>query len=409
MKKLFLLAVTIISLPLVAQAPYGVMIDIDMSPYAGAQCLMLPGKALMRTQDYFDLHTYQANLQEGALRAAELIFLWDPLGILMMVTQHEVFGHGYRIRSLGSYYASVVGYGIDVPPPYGPGGGVTSYNITEALTTTDELTITSAGVEATAIMAGELKKKWLLDDQIDARQAMLYLYSEHDLTQYVLGLENPATDPMSSNDMQGYIYWLNATYPDANLTEGELKTRVLINFLDPMTFYSIFSWFKYIGTGETTGIPMIPTFGAKWLPNFRLGLTPFGPETFLETYIKYKKSLTYFYIKGGNFASNHYYGVGIENKSLWRFDNMTIGLRFDGWRQPPYAKYTVASALEGMPSPVRTGGSSYGMALQATSYYPINNSSVLLFLTVGAKTSGFLPGESLYTAPILRIGLFGML
>src|SRR3990167_7892779 len=104
------------------------------------------------------------------------------------------------------------------------------------------------------------------------------------------------------------------------MTLGKLSTLAFLNLLDPMTFYSWYAWFQYIDNGNTTSIPMIPLWGAALLPNFRLGLTPFGPEVFLENFLMYKGNLTYFYIKGGSFASNRYYGFGIENKDLWCYN-----------------------------------------------------------------------------------------
>lgn len=409
MRLLLCIFITILTLPIAAQAPYGGLIDLHMSPYAGSDNLMLPQKALMKGQDRLSLRSYENDPLWSVERAAELIFLWDALGQLMMVTEHEVFGHGYRIRSLGSYYARVSGYDIDAPFPYGNGGGMTYYFISPRLTATQELAINIAGVEATAILASELKKKWLLDGVIDPRQAALYNYSEHDLTQYILHLSGIPTDPSSSNDMQAYIYWLNTTYPDGNLTENTLKAYALINFLDPITFYSLYSWFNYVFTGENTPIPQITIGSIKWLPNFRLGLTPFGPEVFLENYVTYRKSITYFYLKGGTFAHNHYYGIGIENKNIWSYKEYTFGLRFDGWKQPPYASFLVATAKAGIPSPLETGGERLGTALQFTAYYQIPDTPLSLYAVVGAKTSGFLPGESLYTNPILRLGLYGKL
>ncbi|MEI6532010.1 MAG: hypothetical protein WCN87_04235, partial [Chlamydiota bacterium] len=272
--------------PLIAKAPYGLLTDTYMSPYAGADTLMLPQKALMNLQEYLDLRSYQKTFLFGLERTAELIFFWDPMGYLMMVTQHEVFGHGYRIRSLGSYYAEVAGYGMGVPPPYGPGGGFTSYNLSSNLTASKEIAITAAGVEATALLAGELKKKWLLDTELDPRQASLYLYSEQDLSLYIWGgLAGNDFDINSGNDMEAYLFWLNKTYPQGYLSENDLKTYALVNLVDPTTFYSIYAWFNYVATGKNTPIPMIPLFSTRNLPNLRLGLTPFGPEVFLENYL----------------------------------------------------------------------------------------------------------------------------
>ncbi len=407
--RIFLLLILSAHILLSAAAPYGLLTDTYMSPYAGADTLMLPQKALMNLQEYWNLRTCKKNFLFRIERLSELIFLWDPMSYMLMVTQHEVFGHGYRIRSLGSYYATVCGYGMGAPPPYGPGGGFTSYNISPTLTTSKEIAITAAGVEATGLLAGELKKKWILDRKIDPRQASLYLYSEHDLSRYIFeGLSGNEFDLNSGNDMEAYLFWLNSTYPQGYLSENNLKTYALVNLVDPTTFYAIYAWFNYVASGENSSIPMIPLFSTRLLPNLRLSLTPFGPEVLLENYLTYKSQLTYFYFKAGEFAGNQYYGLGIENKTLWSYKKCCFGLRFDGWKQPLYSSYLLIDALDNTPAPAPTTSGSYGAALQATLYYPLTN-KMNIYAVVGGKTSGFLPGESLYTNPILRIGLFGML
>jgi len=51
-------------------------------------------------------------------RALLYFFVYSPLSELVLTTQHEIFGHGWRIRTLGSHVAKVHSYSIHPPFPY---------------------------------------------------------------------------------------------------------------------------------------------------------------------------------------------------------------------------------------------------------------------------------------------------
>ncbi len=51
-----------------------------------------------------------------------MVLIWYPLSEFEVTLQHEVFGHGYRIRDIGSNIVKVQGYEFDPPFPYGDGG-----------------------------------------------------------------------------------------------------------------------------------------------------------------------------------------------------------------------------------------------------------------------------------------------
>ncbi len=391
---------------LLASARYGVMVDPDMSPYASAEDLILADRSLVWAEDYLGVSNRGCTFWDGAERLLELGIVWYPLERFTMVTQHEIFGHGWRIRSLGSSTASVIGYQLDAPPPYGPGGGSTSYTTSDQITTNQMMAIDIGGVEGTAVLANELKKKWVEDGCIDGRMAFLYLETQQDISSYMHSSNN-ANDSTSGHDINAYMYWLNATYPSGHITPGGMRGKSWYNYLDPMSFYSAWALWRYISTGQKVPVPMIQLQDWRLLPNLRVGLSPFCPELYFELFGLYGKQLHYAYIRGGHFGNNHTFGFGWECKRLVRAECcVDLGLRFDGWVQPGSSSYTVAQNGAGILAPLtarhQQAGCNIWLVGSSCVYDPIE-----LEITIGWKSTGFMQGEPLAVGPIARIGLFG--
>ncbi|MES2272587.1 MAG: hypothetical protein V4487_00145 [Chlamydiota bacterium] len=399
--------------PLLSPAIYKISWDIHFSPYAGGEDLLFAHRLVERCQTYLTGKSpivYSKSSYARMWRLSELILLWLPANYMAMVVQHEVFGHGYRIRDINRGRAEVRGYSFNAPPPYGGGGGATSYRFSEDLTTTEESAISIGGVEATAILAQLTKLKWLGSGRIDPRQSILYLLSQHDLNLYIGSLKTQGT--LSGHDIHGYIDALNYTYPDNLLSGARLRSLSWINLADPFTFYAIYSWFHYLSSGKESAIPMI---GSCYLPGLRLGLTPFGPEVFFENYFLQKKQPLYVYFKGGHHAKNNYYGLGFYAPYFWIRKKWTLGARLDLWHQPklllePGTIPTTQIDFDQKPStqdPLypysdrhaeRFGGAGSLIA----SYQ--GESSLGYEVEGGYKSEGFLPGYSLRASPVVRLG-----
>lgn len=398
---------------IMADATYEICWDIDLSPYAGGEDLLFATRLIEKGEIYVvskSSFAYSKSAYARTWRLSELILLWMPENYLATVVQHEVFGHGYRIRDINGDWAKVKGYSIYAPPPYGSGGGATSYKIGENFTTTQESAIAIAGVEATAILAQLTKLKWLEAARIDPRQSLLYLLSQHDLNLYI-GMLKVKDDDLSGHDIHGYLKALNETYPDNILSKGRLRSLSWINLADPFTFYAIYSWFHYLSSGKETKIPMIASY---YLPGLRLGLTPFGPEVFFENYFFYQPYPIYGYVKGGHHAKNKYYGMGLFASRIWLLNRWSFGFRIDLWKQPklllspgsvPFFEIDfdqAPSADDPLYSSSERHASHYGAA-----------GSILISIKAskrcgfegefGYKTQGFLPGYSLYAAPTVRL------
>jgi len=392
-----------------AEPDYQLIGDIDMSPYAGGEDLISVQHYLKEGEDWvLKRPPTEKSWGRGVGRFFELI-AWDIVNTYLMVTQHEIFGHGYRIRDLGRHYAKVSGYEFNWD------GAVTKFHISENLTIPQMTTITIGGVEATAILANRLRFKFLENGRIDGRDSALYLQSEQDLTHYIYSMKNILEPSPGGHDISSYLFYLNSTYPKGYLTKDRLQILAVLNVLDPFTFYAYYAWGKFIVDGKPMHIPMIRIKDYKYLPSARLGLTPFGPEYFLENFLVKDRKPIYFYLKWGSFADNNYFGFGIEQPYLFSKDWLFLGYRFDAWYQPKVLSQKGAIQafnLEENPSLSRVifpypqslldrkiPGASLSLLFEARL-----RDKCYFYLEPGFKTKGFLPGQALRASPIFRGG-----
>ena len=395
------------------ESPYPLGWDIHFSPYSGGPDVLFVHRSLERIEGFSKSSIYYSKAMPARIwRLSELVLGWMAVNYLAVVVQHEIFGHGYRIRDIHRGRAQVNGYSFNAPIPYGPGGAATSYSISDNLTLTEETSIAMAGVESTAILAFLLKINWLTANWIDPRQAILYLLSEHDLNLYIGSLKSQGD--LSGHDISTYIHSLNHTYTSHLISGARLRSLSWINLADPFTYYSIYAWFHYISSGKETSIPMIPVWGAGLLPNVRLGLTPFGPEFFTEFYLRQGKKPLYFYVKGGSHSDNTYLGLGFFAPSIWTVGKWAFGARFDAWRQPKLLltpANTPISEID-LDAPPNQQDPLYSYAQQHRTIYSGALSALVSYQSAGRsgfqtelgyKAQGFLPGYALRPSPTARL------
>ncbi len=396
---------TLVSFSIFAENNYNLVLDPYLSPYIGADDLILAHHMLESSRlTHFGKSMFSKTpTLEKIGRFSELFFLWDPINYASMVAQHEVFGHGYRVRSIYDTGAEVIKYKIGVPPPYGPGGGLTGYKFYPSLTSVFQMTsIASAGVESTSILANRLRLQWLKEQKIPHSQASLYWHSQQDITHYIL-----ATQKARGGDIYEYAQLISRTYGN-NLTLRALKNPAYMNLLDPFTFYSLYSSWKYIFQGAEASIPMIPIGSYKYLPSFRMGLTPFGPEYYLENFLVKEDSPIYFYLRNGSFIGHRYMGLGIEYPSVWKFGTLSLGFRADAWLQPAAnfnsSRYSIDEYISPSWAPIHIDNSRVGTSISLICQKEAwENGS--FFLQIGGKSQGYVPGEELNSGLIFRVGL----
>ena len=404
MKKILFLLLVFINV--FTQESYRIVVDPKFSPYVGAEDLL----TAYQISEFYVKKTFgeSKNITPIGIikRTAEMIFIYQPLANLAVVTEHEVFGHGYRIRDISNSIVKVQGYKIDLPFPYGNGGGATFFEYNEKLTSFQRSAISIGGVEADAIFANRLKMKFVSDQVLDPLKAILYLNSYHDITVYILSMDIDPFITQDGHDIENYIFWLNNSYYDKNLSKSELRKQVLINFADPFTYYSFGSYFYYIFTGKTLHMPMINIKNVKYLFNARIGLAPYGVEYYLDNFFSYKNRPIYGYLKGGRYQTS-YFGAGIDYPTFYINGENAFGFRIDVYYQPKMYFKSGSTTYE----EVQIGYSNqdlnkniFGSSIYFLYDRKIPVKDMSFHLELGYKTKGFIQGESLRDYFNFRIG-----
>jgi hypothetical protein len=114
------------SLAVAGQVASPALIDRNMTMGAGATIVATAGETLARGTDavvpprLFEERGLVRRSANIAYRLMKFAYFEVPQERWLMVANHEVFGHGARLRER---FNGRIGYHVRVPEPYGPGGG----------------------------------------------------------------------------------------------------------------------------------------------------------------------------------------------------------------------------------------------------------------------------------------------
>lgn len=452
-------------------SPLPLVIDQYFSPYASSQDFFVLENELIRIDNYYAGNLFDKKVSKEretpnfkellrpsltnrilgrTLRLTEISLIWTPLNNLIITVQHELFGHGYRLRDLGNKVAHGMEYRIYLPYPYGDGGGFTSYYVTPAMSIHNDVLISLAGTESSALLAHQLSLSWLSKNEIDGREASLHFYGTFDLYNYILSLKDPRStfriyQKREGHDIANYLIKLNGIYPSKISFKEQLENlkfraglSIFTNFFN---YLSTKAEIKYIWSGASTPITKKKGNIRFIMPIYRMGLTPFGSEDVLGLYLLLKSAEPYyFYYKEGRFSQNTYRGIGFENSGIFRINSSQFGLKIDLWGQPAFllnkskdhnvscnlivdgysldttddlrpSTYTIVYDLEFDHS--RNGYTQeelfknhLGAAASLIYQYSFSGKlSNIVYSQIGYKTKGYLPGESIHAGLILRLGM----
>jgi hypothetical protein len=324
-------------------------------------------------------------------RFAKTILLENVQDMLADLIQHEVFGHGARAREFGDEHVT---YELHLYSPYGTGGGMTNFNI--GVSRDKRSSIYIAGVEAEGLLAQAVRLRSLENGSINYRDANLYFVGRLALTQYALGTHD-LQSAFTGNDIASYIIFVAERNPKVTL--ANIRANSLLNFADPLTLAWFYQYFyRYLVCGDVeTPMPMIHVGGIQYLPGFRVALTPFGYDYYLENMLVHDHKV--FIVSLGMGTADHGTSaiLKMEAPNAWSNRLWTVGIDFDAWRQPPL---DLSSNLF---FPV-TGDWNYGALATAHIAYQVSPTFVLS-MQGGYKTQGFIEGEALGAGPIIRAGI----
>ena len=385
-----------------------IIFDRSFSPFSGSEDLLTFHRLVELGEDYALSHVEIKGMPTLSFfgRLVEQVFFWSPINRFLEVVQHEVFGHGFRIRDLGSDKAKVTKYQFDAPFPYGQGGGATHFEIFEPLTVSDLLSIAIAGLEAESIMTNRINIRWLIREKIDPRLASLYTQSKLSAFLYAATSELMSIDGggLDGDDIQSFRLLYNELFPEHPLTTSQIRKELALNFLDPVLFASIFSWYRYLVDGKSTAMPLIRIGPLHFIPSASSFLTPFGIEGALNVYFRVYDKPFYFYIRGGDSASSSF-GIGLESYDVVKWKNISWGFKGHYWQQPDFQTPTSALAFEAGQTLILPSGRINGGAISVVARTKITPKNFSLYTELGAKNEGYLPGYSLKGGLFYRLGV----
>lgn len=367
--------------------PYTFIFDKDASMVVGGNIFIS------------SLHAYQS-IDDAFIPSTEGIKDWTMMagrfgkylleGILFnmgMIAQHEIFGHGARAREFNMHIRK---YRVT------PWSGYTYFKARDfqRLSPSEKTAFISGGVEGTYILAKQLRNQWLDSKYIDEREGHFYLQNVLDQTRYVLSTRHyKDLSPLHGHDIGLYIHEVNKWHRQRVLTAHDLRRKILLDFVDPYTFYSFFSLIKYVVDG-TQGFeyPMIPLGNYQYLPGFRIALAPYGPEYQFINYMRGPEHSIQTTLRYGDNGDKESYGFTMEITRILSSDLLNFDGRIDLWNQPKMHARTS-----------RRAESKFGAAASIIARYRLAPCFEVMG-QLGYKTTGYIPGEFLRHTPIIRAG-----
>jgi hypothetical protein len=382
--------------------------DKDASSISNAQNLLSIHRIIYEFQNknikskYWEENNWKKKSLGIGYRFAKTILLDYQIDYLVHLHQHEIFGHGYRYREFEYEDNS---FNINIAPPYGNGGGFArrgSPNYNRQLGKHEEIMIRSGGMEAAAILSKNLRRRWLINGEINYRESLLYLSTLHDYSAYIYGTKLFNSDE-PGNDVNNYLRTVNSSYgytseDSYKLTLDDISKRTTVNLINTFQLFAVYSYLKeYLFCGEESfKYPMIKLGRTNWLPSIRFGLTPFGSEFIVENFLKTETSILGIDLRLGDNKLDKFWGGGL---SYYRVisNNIQIGSYGNFWIQPPMelGGITRFNTKEG-----------FGGRLVGEINFHLNNSFPIgIYSQIGYKSTGFIEGERLDKGLIMRVGI----
>jgi hypothetical protein len=391
-----------------------IVFDSYVTPAAGSQNLLTVQHALASLEDWaLPLKLGQERSRPGLAlgilyRTGKFLGLDVPQDHMLMVIAHEVFGHGARLRELGS---GRIRYGFDVPIPYGDGGAVTRFRGELPDTPLTFLAIEMAGIEAQHTLADAIAARALARGQLHYREAWLYFESRLTGMTYILTASAHSAD---GHDVADFL----ETFREAckgpactPVTRRDVQRRALLTLADPLLYFSIYGFAaSYVGQGQMASrIPMIPLGrDFQYLPSVRFQLTPYGTEWVFRNAFK-RTSLTGPRAQGRGLTGVTL-RIGATGASTpWGLDvsapEFTLPLL--RWRVKPAVSFWRQPSLNAQETsaPLETG---FGVTAATVLALPRRFRSDWwngVYVMGGYKSRGFVPGEQLYGGGFLRAGV----
>lgn len=387
------------------QTTSAAIVDPDITVGAGATIAATLGEAVARAGDAVIPHrlfSEEGGLRRstnGAYRFLKLAFVDAPQERLLLVLNHELFGHGARVRER---FDGPIGYRIAVPSPYGKGGGSTTFIFDRAPSLHERLSVHAGGMEASAVAADLVVSRAISRGSMTTRDALRYLGFELDTLSYALSTDG---DEEAGHDVADFLEAyreLAAAAGAPPLRTSTLRRDALVSLANPMLAYAMWGLGRYVATGSNdVRVPMLTIGGVRYLPLVRYRLTPFGTEWSLVNELGGRVRPTQIELRLGRAPGERPWGVGLRHRDLPAWREWTIAVDANVWRQPQFA----GSSGAPFPRAMRLGAQLRGRLERPLIPVWFSADRATLIVDVGLKSPGYVPGEPLGGGFVTRAGI----
>ena len=377
-----------------------------MSAGAGAALISTFGEAVARAENtvvpdrLFAESGVSRRAANVAFRLGRFVFFDAPQEELVMVLNHEIFGHGARLRER---FDGPIGYHFSIPSPYGSGGASTTSVFDREPSPHELLAVHVGGMEADAVAADLVASRAVSRGGMTPRDAMRYLEFELDTLSYVWSTDAEGEEP--GHDVFDFLEAYNELASGvgaSTLSTRTLKRQALVGLANPMLAYAAWGIGRYIATGASdVAVPMLTIAGVRYLPIFRYRLTPFGTEWAVVNEFGGRVRAMQVEFRMGRALDARPWGIAVRQRDLSAWREWTIGLAGAVWRQPKFAE----SADEPFPPPTQFGVHVRGRLERPLIPVWFSTNRATLIVDVGVKSAGFVPGEPLGGGVIARAGV----
>ena len=372
-----------------APPPAPLLIDREMSPGAGATVTNGVARLLAHGEDQFvplRLFRDEGRLRRGTNAAYRLLKLGlfdDPQENWFRVANHEVFGHGGRLREL---FDGDISYQLPPPPPYGRGGGATFFEFSRTPTVEEVLSVTVGGMEANYVMARAIAQDAITEGRWNYRDAIRYYYSEYDTIHYIRSVEPLEEEGHDVGDFLRIYNNVATRAGEKTISARQLRRNVLVSFANPLIAYSYYSTFiSYVWQGRTTApVPMIHFGATRYLPMARFHLTTFGTEFVLDNAFVRNGRFVDVTLTWGQTVGSRTWSIGALATRLASVKQWTIGAEGMVWHRPDWGEQFAVTTSRTLATRGRQ--------------------SLVFVAQGGYKTDGFAPGDRLHEGVFLRVG-----
>lgn len=352
--------------------------DLTLSPHAGASWMMTLGEGF----EALVPHKWKGRGAGDVLLRTGQSFLDIFFYYHTTLVQHEVFGHGARLREYGANNISYT-FGLF----HGSAGG--NYR----RTVQRDIALSAGGIESADIISRLLTMDFLDRGVVRTNRAWSHFFS-HGNQGYYIHFFQDLNFP--GHDIASYVNLVNSYNGASGGTSlAELRLYGVFDYLNPFLFFSVWSIGRYIATGDNKfEYPMISLGDhLRYLPATRLVLAPYGPEIYLFNYLKFKEYSGKIDLGGRFTGETSSFNLSVDMNPVQLVPWLLLGGHFAFWYQP---EMNFGNFFAGKKAP--------GVLLNLKpSFQVVKNFFVNTQL--GYKTKGFIQGEPLDSALLLRLGL----